>query len=80
LSGALLRRQAGRLRLWRQDRAPASETRRQGKRESGGAAYYTPYGKQPMREWIEIALEPSQLFALDDLIATALEFAERNNR
>ena len=48
-------------------------------RESGRAGHFTPYGRPPMREWIEIAVEPANIVALDDLIATALDFAERNN-
>jgi len=43
----------------------------------GRAVYFRPYGKTPMREWIEI--DGDALVEQGDLLTEAVAFASRNN-
>ncbi len=47
---------------------------------SGRAEPFTPYGKAKMREWIMLAADSAELDKIGDLLASALAYAEANNR
>lgn len=43
--------------------------------ESGTATAFRPYGRPPMREWIEVQARPDDVPRLESILASALRYA-----